>query len=194
VKYLTKALWSALQEPDDVGRAAAQRWDENLATYLAELESLGGRLAPDVFAFFRDADVHDGALVHLRIRDLDPLAARPVDSMNDDDQDGTDPGPWEGPYRVTVEMRVATSDEARDTEWTLRYVRIRRILVDFPTDTPLFFDPGGGFEDWGYHELSDAGDGFLRHEVLFSSGSVVLIEFRDVSVERIDRPRAPAAR
>jgi len=194
VKYLTKALWSALQEPGDVGRAAALRWDENLATYLAELESLRGRLAPAVFRFFRDADVHDGSLVHLLMRDFDPLAARPVDSMDDDDRDGTDLGPWEGPYRVTFEMRVATSDDARDTEWTLRYAHIRRILVDFPTDTPLFFDPGGGFEDWGYHELSDAGDGFLRHEVLFSSGAIVLLEFRDVSVERRDRPSLPTAR
>jgi hypothetical protein len=90
-------------------------------------------------------------------------------------------------------MRVATSDEARDTEWTLRYAHIRRILVDFPTDTPLFFDPGGGFEDWAYHELSDVGDGFLRHEVLFSSGAGVLVEYRDVSVERVDRPIPPTA-
>jgi hypothetical protein len=176
----------------DVGRAAAQRWDENLATYVGELESLRGRLAPDVFASFRDADVHDGSLVNLLIRDFNPLAARPVDST-DDDQDGNDLGLWEGPYRVTVDMRVATSDEARDTDWTLRYAHIRPILVDLPTDTPLFFDPGDGFEDWGYHELSDAGDGFLRHEVLFASGSTVLVEFRDVSVERVDRPSLPAA-
>jgi hypothetical protein len=195
VKYLTKALWSALQEPGDVGRAAAQRWDENLAAYLAELESLRGRLAPDVFAFFRDADVHDGSLVHLQIRDFDPLAPRD-DHPLDGDTEGSasDVGPWEGPYRVTIEMRVATSDEARDTEWTLRYAHIRRILVDFPSDTPLFFGPGDGFDDWGYHELSDAGDGFLRHEVLFASGSTVLVEFRDVSVERIDCPRVRPAR
>jgi hypothetical protein len=54
--------------------------------------------------------------------------------------------------------------------------------------------PGNGFEDWGYHELNDAGDGFLRHEILFSSGAVVLIEFRAVSVERIDRPQVPPPR
>jgi hypothetical protein len=46
-------------------------------------------------------------------------------------------------------------------------------------------------EDWGYHELSDAGDGFLRHEVLFSSGAIVLVEFRDLSVERSAPPQLP---
>jgi hypothetical protein len=99
-------------------------------------------------------------------------------------------GPWEGPYRLRVELSVA---EWTKTQWTLRYTQIRRIFVDFPTDTPLFYNPGDGFEDWGYHELSDAGDGFLRHEILFSSGAVVLVEFRDVSVERVDRPTLPTA-
>lgn len=120
MKYLTKALWSALQEPGDVG-LAAQRWDENLAAYLAEFESLRGRLAPDVFAFFRDADVHDGALVHLQIRDFDPLARRDDHPLDDDTEgNASDLGFWEGPCRVTGAMRVETSDEARDTEWTLR--------------------------------------------------------------------------
>jgi hypothetical protein len=40
----------------------------------------------------------------------------------------------------------------------------------------------------GYHEISDAGGGFLGHEVLFSSGATVLLEFRDLSVERVERP------
>jgi hypothetical protein len=127
-------------------------------------------------------------LIHLRIRDFDPLSPRLVDEP---DESGSDDGPWEGPYQVTVELIVATSDARFDTQWTLLYAHIRRILVDFPTESPLFFDPGGGFEDWGYHELSDAGDGFLRHEVLFSSGAIVLIEFRGVSVERLDRPSPP---
>jgi hypothetical protein len=193
VKYFTKQLWSDLQESGEVGAEASRRWDENYAAYSAELEALRGRLAEDVFEFFRGADVHDGSLVHLQVRDFDPLAARPVDAIDDGAEDGTDVGPREGPYRVTVEMRVGTSDAARDRDWTLRYAHMRRILVDFPTDTPLFFDPGGGFEDWGYHELSDAGDGFLRHEVLFSSGAIVLLEFRELSVERVDRPSVPTA-
>jgi len=63
--------------------------------------------------------------------------------------------------------------------------------LPYPSEDPLLFYSGDGFEDWGYHELSDAGDGFLRHEVLFSSGSVVLIEFRDVVVSSLARNREP---
>jgi hypothetical protein len=96
-----------------------------------------------------------------------------------------------GPYRLRVELSVV---EWTKIQWTLRYAGLRRIVVDFPSESPLFYYPGRGFEDWGYHELSDAGDGFLRHEILFSSGSTVLVEFRDLTLERVDRPTsfAPA--
>jgi hypothetical protein len=190
VKYFTKQLWSDLQESGEAGLDASRRWDENAAAYVGELDSLRERLPPDVFDFFKNADVHDGALQHLRIRDFDPLSPSPADEPDDAESDD---GPREGRYQVTVELIVCTSDERFDTQWTLLYGHIRRILVDFPTASPLFFDPGGGFEDWGYHELSDVGDGFLRHEVLFSSGAVVLLEFRDLSVERVDRPSLPTA-
>jgi hypothetical protein len=59
-----------------------------------------------------------------------------------------------------------------------------------PVDPALCRDPT---HPPGYHELSDAGDGFLRHEVLLSSGAVLLVEFRDVSVERVDPASPPAA-
>ena len=191
MKYFTRQLWSDLQEPGEVGMGASRRWDENWDAYVRELESLRDRLRPDVFDFCRNADVHDGALVHLHIRDFDPLCPQPDPPSDDADADENDDRPREGPYRVTVELKVATSIDRFDIEWTLRYAHIRRIVLDFPTTSPLFYNPGGGFESWGYHELGDAGEGFLRHEILFSSGSVVLIEFRDLTVERIERPPSP---
>ena len=189
MRYFTRQLWLDAQAPGEAGRESDDRWAEAFKAYARQLESLRHRLRPDVFAFFQDADVHDGALTELRIRDFDPAGAKPAPIAEPPGaDDGADDGPWEGPYRVTVELTVATWNDGRHTQWTLRYARLRRILVDFPSESPLFYHPGDGFEDWGYHELSDAGDGFLRHEVLFSSGSTVLVEFRDLFVERVDPP------
>jgi hypothetical protein len=116
--------------------------------------------------------VHDGALLHLRLV-----------------QGAADRREQRRLRPVAVELVVR---EWGGTAWTLRYSHVRRVLVDFPSAEPLFHSPGDGFEDWGYHELSDAGDGFLRHEVLFSSGSIVLLEFGDIAVERADTPQPPA--
>jgi hypothetical protein len=189
VKYFTKQLWIDAQQPGDT-LEAERRYEEGFAAYAQDLAALRPRLPADVFAFFERADVHDGKLVQLRVRDFDPLAPKPVPTAEWADAGGeNDESPREGPYRLGVVLTVA---EWTRTVWTLRYAGIRRILVDCPTESPLFHDPGDGFEDWGYHELSDAGDGFLRHEVIFSSGAVLLVEFRDVSVERVD-PALPQA-
>jgi hypothetical protein len=187
LKYFTKQLWLDLQRPGEVGATAGRRWDEALAAYRRELEGLRGRVPPAVFEFIDEARPHDGRLVDVRVRGFAPVARyqpRPggrADAIDDDAE-------VEEPSRLTVDVSV---EERSRVVWTLRYAGIRRFLADFPTATPLF--RGQDFDDWGYDEFSDAGDGFLRHEVLFSSGSIVLVEFRDLSVERVDGPSPPTA-
>jgi hypothetical protein len=66
--------------------------------------------------------------------------------------------------------------------WQVMYSSTRSVLIDFPSDDPLFNRGLGGFDDLGYHELTDAGNGFLRHEVLFSSGAILAFEFKDVAI------------
>jgi hypothetical protein len=61
---------------------------------------------------------------------------------------------------------------------------LRQVLIDYPSQDPLFYSSGEGFGDWGYDELSDAGDGFLRHEILFATGSVIAFEFKEFSAKR----------
>jgi hypothetical protein len=126
VKYFTKQLWIDAQEPGD-GQDVGRRYEDAFAAYARELESLRPRLSADIFDFFRNADVHDGALMHLRIRDFEPLAPEPVPSAEATNTDGDgDEGPWEGPYRVAVELTVAQWSQI---QWTLRYAGIRRILL-----------------------------------------------------------------
>jgi hypothetical protein len=95
MKYFTKQLWIDAQEPGD-GEEVGRRYEKAFSAYARELESLRDRLPADVFTFFRQADVHDGALLHLRIRDVDPHAPESAPSA---DVSGTeaqgDDGPWE---------------------------------------------------------------------------------------------------
>ncbi len=58
------------------------------------------------------------------------------------------------------------------------YVGIRRLIFDYPSDKPLFhYHDCGPIGDWGYDELTAVDKTYLRHEVLFSSGTILLIEF-----------------
>ena len=68
--------------------------------------------------------------------------------------------------------------------WNLSYRGVRRFVIDYPSEDPMFYFEGQGFGDWGYHELTDAGDGYLRHEILFATGSTILLESKTVAAER----------
>ena len=85
-------------------------------------------------------------------------------------------------HKVTVEMRVLGSN--LDVHYALRYETVRRVLFDYPSDEPLFHNEGRHIGDWGYDELAAIDDNWLRHEVLFASGTTILIEFKDFFYER----------
>jgi hypothetical protein len=142
----------------DGGSAHAGRWKKALRTYREQLEALRPRFPEQVFAFFDRADIHEGSLHRLDIGDDHPM-------------------------RVELEIVDAYDRLA----WTLRYAAIRKVLLDFPSKQPLFHGDGDGFGDLGYHELTDCGGGFFRHEILFASGATLLVEFKDLEARRRER-------
>jgi hypothetical protein len=168
VKFFTKELWNKWQ---DVESLENRDWQQPFDQYNAELQQLRNRIDPSAFHFFSDADVHDGELLNLVITD----GSRPA-PLSDP------PQPWDSKLDYPVRANLEVLDSYEKLVWKVSYEALRRVLVDYPTDTPLFYRGGEGFGDWGYHELSDAGEGFLRHEILFATGAVLLFEFKDVAV------------
>jgi len=168
MKYFTKPLWREAQE---FGEENRRQWNLALEEYRAQLATLQPRLTADAYKFYNEGDLHDGELLELRVID----GSRPA-SLSEA------PRPWQTrrDYPITVSLNVL---DARDQfVWHVSYRSLRRVVIDFPTDEPTFFQEGEGFGDLGYHELTDAGNGFLRHEVLFASGAVLLFEFKDIAV------------
>ena len=179
MKYLTKKRWASVRSGQIDGDAAA--WGKALRAYREQLEALRGRLPDHVFAFFDHADIHDGELLHLDIRDGSRPA--PLDQL---------PRPWIVPGDHPVRVDLAILDTYDRRVWGLRYSAIRRILVDFPSNKPLYYQDGDGFGDVACHELSACGDGFLRHEILFATGATLLVEFKEVEVHSRERPHGGA--
>jgi hypothetical protein len=182
MKYFTREYWLSLQSRH-YSPPPPESGPFNL--YRAELELLRNRLDPVVFAFFAEADVHDGELLGLTILD----GNRPAPLGEPAREWAYEPG---CPVRVT--LRVLDAHDR--LVWTLRYSTVRRLLVQYSADADLFPSGSGGgfgFGDWGYHELRDAGAGFLAHEVLFATGSTLLVEFQQVAVKS-ELARAAAER
>jgi len=81
-------------------------------------------------------------------------------------------------------MQIIPQD--RQSIYQLEYRYIRRVVLDHPGSKSLFIrykDPP--IDDWGYHELTSANKHYLRHEILFSSGTTILIEFRKFFYKRL---------
>jgi len=177
MKYLTKKRWAGAQGED--GGTNAASWGKALRAYRGQLEAMRPRLPDHVFAFFDRADIHEGELLHLEIRDGSRAAAP-----------GQPARPWTVPDGHPVGVELAILDAYDKLVWTLEYRAICRILVDFPSQTPLFYQDGEGFGDVGCHELTDRGGGFFRHEILFASGATLLVECKDIEVRSCARDQA----
>jgi hypothetical protein len=151
--------------------------------YRASLEPLRGRVGEEAFRFFAEADIHDAELPDLRVID----SSRPAPL-------GEPARPWQSLSEYPVRVELTLLDAHDENVWRIVYSTIRSVVVDFPSNDPLFNQGLGGFDDLGYHELTDASAGFLRHEVLFSSGAVLAFEFKDVVISSIPaRPVHPKA-
>jgi hypothetical protein len=175
MKFFTKENWRTLQSIPPANDLL-ERIHQAGSAYREQLQSLRTRLSEDAFHFFMDADVHDGELLELVIED----GSRPAPL--------SEPArPWNTPKDFPVRVRLSVLDALDKLVWTLSYNTVRRVMVDFPSEQPLFYQEGGGFGDWGYHELTDAGSGFLRHEILFASGAVLLFEFAGIAATSTPR-------
>ena len=169
MRYFTKQLWIDAQRP---GKDTDEQWTKAFKSYQAQLKKLRGRVDADAFEFFTSANVHDGELMWFHVVD----GSRPAPL-------GRASRRWRSSDAHPISVEVAVLDAPDTTVWTLKYQGVRRILLDFPSEEPLFHFEGRGFSDWGYHELTSAGKEFLRHEVLFSSGASILIEFKQATVK-----------
>jgi hypothetical protein len=171
MKYFTKAMWRGSQQ---IGPEAEQnhlQWVRAFEEHRANLEGLRGRVGEQVHDFFANTDIHDAELLDVHIID----GSRPAPLC--------EPArPWQSLTAHPVRVKLMILDALDQYVWRVVYSSTRLVLIDFPSDDPLFNRGGGGFEDLGYHELTDAGDGFLRHEILFSSGAILAFEFKDVVI------------
>ena len=163
MKYFTPQLWTAFN--GSRRESAFKLYDRRLQSYMKQLQAVIPRLNPEARAFFREACLlHDCTLARLEVGDhIDhPDQRLSQDKINR--------------RRASVRLTVLTED-AKDV-YTLRYVDVTRVEVSFPGEKVLF--PVGrysNFGDWGYDELTVTRNGRFRHEVLFASGSTIMIEF-----------------
>jgi hypothetical protein len=172
MKYFKKELWLAFNSGGD-WENANDEWMENLREYTKQLRSLEDKLSKRNFTFFTKESLHDGKIILINIKDTIAETIKERKS-------------YRNIYNpLSIEIQVINYCE--DKVYFLNYSSIRKLRLDFPSESPLFWTVGSGLEDWGYDELTMPDEEYFRHEILLSSGSELLIEFKKFSyrVEKI---------
>ncbi len=173
-------MWLELQRQGGPSDEIHEKWERAWRDYSRQLETLREKVSEDTYSFFDAADVHDGELLELRLTDA---------SRSDPLWDHS--SPWQM-VTFPVNAELAVLDAADQFVWHVSYAKMKRIAIDYPGGQTLFYQTGEGFGDWGYHELTDAGDGFLRHEILFATGSAIVFEFKEIAVKKTPAHSRPA--
>jgi hypothetical protein len=171
MKYFTPQLWIGFNSPRS--KAAFKTWDVRLKAYRQNLEKVLPGLSLQAQRFFRNALIlHDGTLTRMevgdRIGNIDGKTGRDIVNR-----------------RGAVVRLFVLSDRVDQHCYILEYKNLKRVELNFPGKIALF--PVGmysNFGDWGYDELTLPEKGLFRHEILFSSGATIAIDFRKISVQR----------
>ena len=181
MRYFTKELWGGTQDhpPAGIGKVEEpdydREWARNNEKYNRQLRRLAGRVDATTFRFFTHVDMHDGRVVTLTVRDESGLRVSRGEKRIDGVVD---------PVDVIIEAAPYASLGYTPPVYVLRYRGVRRLVVDHPSDLPLFHREGASLGDWGYDELTSAGRNHLRHEILFASGGTILVECRKITVRK----------
>jgi hypothetical protein len=165
MRYFTKELWLGYnnQGPLD-GKTAIELGQRNLQEYIKQLEQLRPRLSKQTYRFFKKENLHDGRLLAFIAGDAPEHNIQGAKRFDINARN------------TSVMMKVLGQN--LDMLYTLKYTKVRKVVFDFPSDEPLFYDEGDHIGDWGYDELTAADDAYLRHEILFASGTIIFLEFK----------------
>jgi hypothetical protein len=162
MKYLTKEL----HDGDDTAA-----WKHNLKAYADQLGLLRPRLSKRAYEFFARISLHDGTLISLTVGDAIETSLGELSSLS------------RNARKAKVVLRLLNYEQ--DSLYTLRFTRIRRVLIESRLE-----EPRPVIDDFLYGELTPADESHLCYRILFSSGTLIAIEFKRFSYEREQVPNS----
>ncbi len=164
MKFIRKEHWAGWNSDDEEEyKWATEDSDKKLKEYAKHLEKLKPKLSKRNFEFFQKG-LHDAQLISFTVGDGLHLDLENNEKINVNSFD-----------RTLVEMKLIS--KWFDAIYDLKYKKVSKAVFDFPSEKPLFWGIGGDIGDWGHDELTQIDEKIFRHEILFSSGTMILVEF-----------------
>ena len=75
-------------------------------------------------------------------------------------------------FKDTIKVEIVLLDY--DEFWKITYTSVTKIQVNYACQ-----DERRGFDDFGYEEILSVDEDTLSHEILFASGAIILVHFKN---------------
>lgn len=157
MKYFKMELWEGFNSNDRYEETCRQ-WDENLELYRKELIKLEEYLNNGAYKTFRSISFHDGSVNKIEI--INPNHENKV-----------------------TEIKLYIEESSNDDLYIITYFNVQSYKSDIRSGS--FASSNDIFGTWGYSELLVLDVNLFQHNILFSSGSEINIEFTDMSIIKI---------
>ncbi|MFD2115642.1 hypothetical protein ACFSTH_11580 [Paenibacillus yanchengensis] len=160
MKYFKNSIWELINSEDLVEkRQAKELWKLNAKMYWTEFLKLRKRLPNGVFDIFEKNDFHDFEIKECLIQHT-VANGKPAQ----------------------FQLKITDGYE----EWVIQYSNINKLCFKFDDDKCIE-NFGINIDCWGYHELLEIDENNISHEILFSSGTTLLVCFENkgLSVEKV---------
>lgn len=170
MKYFTRELWEGFQNTETMENSS-KVWTQNLKKYSEQLDSLQSRFSNDTFHFIKKESIHDGNLVSFEI-------------INSNELNRVRSKTYKLKRRNREPISVVIKVLSEGILYELSYSSAKSLNVKFSGESDLFQPYFRDFGDWGYDEVTSIDDKVLCHDILFSSGAEIHIEFKKMKVRR----------
>lgn len=167
MEYFKYELWSKINSQNKKERLSAEiEWSKNDKAYYEIFQEIKNRLPHEfITVYMKNKGFHDFYMKSIEIlsKDSNYILRHPND---------------------IVEVGIVLTDE--ETTCKLIYTGIQKVLLDYKDIDISDISNQKGFDIFGYDEFLSVDEETLSHEILFCSGSSILIYFNQVSIINVD--------
>jgi hypothetical protein len=160
MKYYTSKLWSMINSPSQKERDEADiQWEKNNKEYSAIFETVKARFSKNFLKIYLSNNgFHDFRIKNIIVNHKEYGIKNPV----------------------SIDLYLTDDDI---NTFKITYKNVKKFDVNYEEDEG--WTATRGFDDWGYDEFLPIDEINLSHEILFASGSTILIHFKNIMITKI---------
>ncbi len=164
MRYFTKKIWLGMSKKESA--YWDNKWKENINKYTEYINKISSRIPKRFYTMYKKEHLNGDNLIDLKIENKGKKyfqkETNEIHLLIKKNE-----------LEITINLLCPSK-----FIYTLKYGKVKGYTLKYPSDNPVPFAEGDGIGSWGYDELELLKDGYLKHEIMFHSGTIIIIVFK----------------